>query len=81
MNNGDQLQQLQRIRHLQNIMTYPLGPASPSPSTRRILPLLTPGGTLTLISFLTRTRPSPAQLRQYSDMTSPFPPQVGHTET
>ena len=40
-------------------MTYPLGPASPSPETLRILPGLTPGGTLTLIFFLTRIRPSP----------------------
>lgn len=65
-----------------NIKTaYPLGPASPSPVTLRILPELTPGGTLTLIFFLTRIRPSPLHLRQYSDMTSPSPPQLGHTET
>lgn len=26
-------------------------------------------------------RPSPEHFRQYSEMTSPSPPQVGHTET
>ena len=65
----------------QNSITYPLGPASPSPATLRILPTLTPGGTLTLIFFLTRIRPSPEHFRQYSEITSPSPPQFGHTET
>lgn len=60
---------------------YPLGPASPSPATLNILPELTPGGILTLIFFLTRRRPFPLHLPQYSDMTSPSPPQFGHTET
>jgi hypothetical protein len=49
--------------------------------TLKILPELTPGGTLTFIVFLTRMRPSPLHLRQLSDMTSPSPPQFGHTET
>lgn len=60
---------------------YPFGPASPSPRTRRVLPLLTPGGIFTLISFLTRTRPSPEHFLQYSEMTSPSPTQVGQIET
>lgn len=63
------------------ISTYPFGPASPSPRTRSVLPLLTPGGTLSLMSFLTRTRPSPEHLRQYSDITSPSPPHVGQIDT
>lgn len=61
--------------------TYPLGPESPSPATLRMLPALTPGGILTLILFLIRTRPSPEHLRQFSEMISPSPPQFGHTET
>lgn len=60
---------------------YPLGPASPSPATLKMLPGLTPGGTLTFMFFLTRMRPSPLHLRQNSDITSPFPPQLGHIET
>ena len=60
---------------------YPFGPASPSPRTRRVLPLLTPGGIFTLISFLTRIRPSPEHFLQYSEMTSPSPAQVGQIET
>lgn len=62
-------------------MAYPFGPASPSPTTRRILPLLTPGGIFTLMSFLTRTRPAPEHLRHDSDIISPSPPQFGHIET
>lgn len=67
--------------YYRNSTTYPFGPASPSPATLRILPAVTPGGTLTLIFFLIRIRPSPEHFRQYSDITSPFPPQLGHTET
>lgn len=61
--------------------TYPLGPESPSPATLRMLPGLTPGGILTLMLFLIRTRPSPEHFRQFSEMISPSPPQFGHTET
>lgn len=70
-----------KINTVQKTHTYPLGPASPSLATLRILPLLTPGGTLTLISFLIRVRPSPEHFRQYSEMTSPLPPHFGHTDT
>lgn len=62
-------------------VAYHLGPASPSPATRSILPELTPGGTLTLMFFLICICSSPLQLVQYSDMTSSSPPQLGHTET
>jgi hypothetical protein len=34
-----------------------------------------------LISFLTRTRPSPEHFLQYSEMTSPSPTHVGQIET
>lgn len=67
--------------HWRKVTKYPFGPASPSPATLRILPLLTPGGILTLISLLTRIRPSPEHFRQYSEITSPTPPQFGQTET
>jgi hypothetical protein len=68
-------------KHSVCAFTYPLGPASPSPRTRRVLPLLTPEGIFTLISFLTRIRPSPEHFLQYSEMTSPSPEQVGQIET
>jgi hypothetical protein len=71
----------QEVKHSVKCFAYPFGPASPSPRTRRVLPLLTPGGIFTLISFLTRIRPSPEHFLQYSEMTSPSPAQVGQIET
>mmetsp|Transcript_34007 Transcript_34007/g.84756 ORF Transcript_34007/g.84756 Transcript_34007/m.84756 type:complete len:262 (+) Transcript_34007:766-1551(+) len=56
----------------------PLGPASPSPRTRSLLPSSTPGGILILICLLRFCTPFPSHPPQYFSTTLPAPPQVGH---
>mmetsp|Transcript_28654 Transcript_28654/g.42426 ORF Transcript_28654/g.42426 Transcript_28654/m.42426 type:complete len:213 (-) Transcript_28654:534-1172(-) len=56
----------------------PLGPASPSPLTRSLLPSSTPGGMVTLICFVFCVKPCPEQVPQYSSTFWPVPLQVAH---
>mmetsp|Transcript_36843 Transcript_36843/g.78600 ORF Transcript_36843/g.78600 Transcript_36843/m.78600 type:complete len:246 (-) Transcript_36843:429-1166(-) len=58
----------------------PLGPASPSPRMRSLLPSCTPGGMFTFSFFERFNTPLPSHEPQYFSTTVPVPPHVGHLD-